>query len=220
MVEQFYQSDCFSMNPTTVLSQRVGKEKESATKPFIGVKTMPFISGCSSYRQRKFFSGKSEWTATSFPRVPRLLRLSSTHTHSSATKMETVLQSSIAYCTHLPQSPRDHFVSQQVVANTHTLATPLILHGWCLRNIVGKSNLFAWTHTNMSKTRPKAQLLPGSFYIRLTAENTHIMHYAHRWVLSTRLSPGFVAVVNLIEEHILEKRLKRKEAFDEIYCQS
>ena len=76
MVEQFYQSDCFSMNPTTVLSQRVGKEKESATKPFIGVKTMPFISGCSSYRQRKFFSGKSEWTATSFPRVPRLLRLS------------------------------------------------------------------------------------------------------------------------------------------------
>ena len=75
-------------------------------------------------------------------------------------------------------------------------------------------------HANMSKTRPKDQLLPGSFYIRLTAENTHIMHYAHRWVLSTRLSPGFVAVVNLIEEHILEKRLKRKEAFDEIFCQS
>lgn len=176
MVEQFYQSDCFSMNPTTVLSQRVGKEKESATKPFIGVKTMPFISGCSSYRQRKFFSGKSEWTATSFPRVPRLLRLSSTHTHSSATKMETVLQSSIAYCTHLPQSPRDHFVSQQVVANTHTLATPLILHGWCLRNIVGKSNLFAWTHMAMRiclKQDLKINFFPEVFILDWL-QKTHI----------------------------------------------
>ena len=82
MVEQFYQSDCFSMNPTTVLSQRVGKEKESATKPFIGVKTMPFISGCSSNTQRNFFFMKilvdchQLQQTTSSPRVPRLLRLS------------------------------------------------------------------------------------------------------------------------------------------------